>query len=75
MLHGVSVPIKIAPRLQIRFVIEGELQQAMRAVNVELPADVVAVISDGFRADFQQVGNLLAGAVFDDEFQDARLGS
>jgi hypothetical protein len=27
---------------------------------------------DGFRADFQQFGNLIAGADFGDEFQDAR---
>ena len=65
------------PRLQIRFVVEGELQQAVRAVNVELPADVVPVIFDGFRADLQQFGNLLAGAVFGDELKDApqRSGS
>jgi hypothetical protein len=55
-------------------VVEGELQQAVPAVDVELPADVVAVIFDGFRADFQQFGNLLADAVFGDEFQDALGG-
>ena len=44
------MPPALRPLLQIRFVVEGELQQTVRAVNIELPADVVPVIIDGLES-------------------------
>ena len=51
------------PRLQIRLVVEGELQQSVRAVNIELPEDVVAVIPPSIRVGISLQAGRRAGSV------------
>ena len=55
-------------------VLERELQQAMAAAQFQFSADIGAVRLDGPSADEQLRGNLPAGLLFRDKFQDAKLG-
>jgi len=55
-------------RLQERFVVEGELEKAVTAMNVQLMADVQAMVLNGAHTDAQDIGNFLAGAIFGDKF-------
>jgi hypothetical protein len=58
----------------VGFVVEGEFEEAMAAVEVEFVANAEAMVFDGFVADAQNVGNFFAGAVFSDQFKDAAFG-
>ena len=60
--------------LQFPLILEGELEQAMAALQAELGAHVGAVILDRARAETKFVGNLFAGFVRGDELEDAALG-
>src|ERR1051326_2133713 len=54
--------------------VEGEFEEAVAAVEVEFVADTEAMVFDGFDADAEDIGDLFAGTVFGDQFQDAALG-
>ena len=59
---------------KLRFVIEGEFDQRVAAFEFELLAGVGAVVFDRAVADEQLGGDLLAGLVPGDQFEDAPLG-
>src|SRR5208282_5284251 len=56
-------------RLQLRFVIEGEAEEAVAAGQLELMGDVLAVRLDGADTACQQFCDFFAGAVFGDQFE------
>lgn len=59
----------------MRFIVEGELQKAVAAVEIQLVADIQPVVFNGLDADAEQFCDLLAGAVLCNELEDAPLGS
>jgi hypothetical protein len=52
---------------ELRFVIEGKLEQAVAAMEFQFLANVLAMIFYRFGADFKLVGDFLAGVVFGDQ--------
>src|SRR5262249_23255375 len=69
-LPGMST---ITQALQVRFVVEGEFDEAMHAAQIEFVADVKAVVVHGAGAQVQFVGDYLAGLISGDEPEDAQL--
>ena len=61
-------------QLQLGVMFQGEAQQRLVAFQAEFRADVGAMGFDGAQADEQLGGDLFAGPVLSDEFQDAPLG-
>ena len=60
--------------LQLAFMLQCEVQQRVRAFEVELVGYVCAVTVYGADADEEFVGNLLAALVLRDQLQQAALG-
>ena len=62
------------PALQLRLVFKRELQQGVRAFEVEFVGDVGAVAIHGANADEEFVGDFLAGFVFSHQLEHAAFG-
>ena len=58
-------------RLKIGFIIEGELQQAVAAMQVQFMANIQSMVLDCLDADSQQIGDFFTGMILGNEFQDA----
>ena len=52
----------------------GEFKQRVTALEIELLRDIRAVIINGARVNAENIGNLLAGFVICDQFEDASFG-
>src|SRR5205814_4077309 len=60
---------------QIRGVVECELQQAMRPVQVQFVANVLTMVVHGAHAEVEGVRYLFAGVILADQLEDTAFGS
>jgi hypothetical protein len=72
--NGLCVHTRAGSLKQFGFITQGEAQKDLAAVDVELAADVCAVIFDRAGMAAKLVGKLPAGLVLSNQLQDAALG-
>jgi hypothetical protein len=61
---------KTRRRLQLRFVVEGEAEQAVAAAQLQFMGNVLAMGFDRVDTALEEIGDLFAGPVLGDPFED-----
>ena len=54
--------------------VEGELEKAVAAVNIEFIADAQPMVFNGFGADVEKYGDLFCGSILGNEFEYTAFG-
>ena len=62
-------------KLQLRFMVKSELEQAVTAVKIQFVANAEAVVFNRLDANPKLVGDLLAGPVFGYELKNSAFSS